>query len=127
MKSNILFILTAAIIIFLKPVYSQPVFEKEVVELESFLSLDKIYPSAEFKAALEIDIDAGWHINSNKPKEELLIPTKVWLPNDSEFKLLKTIYPEAHDYQFGFSEVPVSVWQGKVYFCLLMKANKNLS
>ena len=59
MKSNILFTLTAAIIIFLKPVYSQPVFEKEVVELESFLSLDKIYPSAEFKAALEIDIDVA--------------------------------------------------------------------
>ena len=128
MKSNILFTLTATIIIiFLKPVYSQPDFEKEVVELKSYLSLSKISPSAEFKTALEINIDAGWHINSNEPKEELLIPTKVWLPNNSEFKLLKTIYPEAHVYKFGFSEVPVSVWEGKVYFGLLMKASKNLT
>jgi len=60
---------------------------------------------------LTIVVKSGWHINSNKPNDEFLIPSEITLKGNG-LKLEKVIYPKAHELNLSFSEVPVSVYEG---------------
>ncbi len=127
MKYIKLFVLVIAIIIFTKPAYSQFGLQNEIVKIKAYQSFDKTYPAGEFKIAIETDVEETWHINSQNPKDEFLIPTTVMIDDTINFNLLKIAYPEAHDIKLGFSDTPLSVWEGKVYFGALVKAADNLS
>lgn len=106
--------------------YSQFGLQDDIVKIKSYQSFDKIYPGGEFKVAIEAVVMNTWHINSNKPKDEFLIPTTILVDDTTDFKLVKLAYPEAHDYKLDFSETPLSVWEGKVYFGALVKASMEL-
>ncbi len=84
---------------------------KDLIQLESYLSYDKVYSSSEVKLALDVSVKEGWHINSNTPKEDFLIASEVKV--NEPFKLTKVIFPEAEDLNFEFSDVPVSVFEGE--------------
>ncbi len=127
MKYIKLFVLVIAIIIFTKPAYSQFGLQNEIVKIKAYQSFDKTHPAGEFKIAIETDVEETWHINSQNPKDEFLIPTTVMIDDTINFNLLKIAYPEAHDIKLGFSDTPLSVWEGKVYFGALVKAADNLS
>jgi len=60
---------------------------------------------------LTVVVKSGWHINSNKPNDEFLIPSEITLKGNG-LKLEKVIYPKAHELNLSFSEVPVSVYEG---------------
>ncbi len=122
-----LFVLVIAIIIFTKSAYSQFGIQNEIVKIKAYQSFDKTYPASEFKIAIETDVEETWHINSQNPKDDFLIPTAVMIDDTINFNLFKIAYPEAHDIKLGFSETPLSVWEGKIYFGGLIKVADKLS
>lgn len=97
--------------------------QKDLVKIKTFQSFDKVYPGTEFKIALQTDVAEGWHINSDKPYDEYLIPTSLIIPENPNFKLVKIAYPKPHDFKFSFSESPLSVWEGSVFFGALIKVD----
>jgi thiol:disulfide interchange protein DsbD len=100
--------------------------KQDHVKIESFLSFDKVYPGSEFKLAVKTGIEDGWHINSNKPYDEYLIPTEVSIQSDNQFKITKLFYPEAYDFKFSFSENPLSVYEGEIFIAALVESPKEL-
>ena len=122
---GIVFIIT--IIILTMPAYSQFGLQNDIVKIKTYQSFDKTYPGGEFKIAIEADVEKTWHINSQNPRDEFLIPTTVMIDDTINFALLKLAFPEAHDIKLDFSDTPLSVWEGKVYFGALVKAAANLS
>ncbi len=55
----------------------------------------------------------GYHINSNKPKSELLIPTVVSLDVPTNISVAKVTYPAGEDLTFPFSpDEKLSVYTG---------------
>ncbi len=88
--------------------------------------MDKVYTGSEFKIALKVDIEKEWHINSNKPLEDYLIPSKLTIQEDQNFKLNKVVYPKAHDFKFAFSEDPLSVWEGEIIIGAIINVNENV-
>ena len=64
------------------------------------------------------------HVNSNKPSDEFLIPTNVKFTS-SNAKIIKITYPQAKFQKFGFSEKPLSIYEGRVTinFKFLIPAN----
>ena len=113
------------ILVFTTISYPQFGIKNNLVKIETFKSFDKIYPGSEIKLAVKVKIDSTWHINSNKPYDEYLIPTKLEIQN-KDFNIEKTLYPEAHDLKLAFSDNPLSVWQNDILIASLVKANKNL-
>jgi thiol:disulfide interchange protein DsbD len=105
--------------------FAQPGGNVRPVHLMSYQSFDKVYPGSEFKIAVKVMVDRGWHINSDKPKEDFLIPSQFSI-DTSNFKLSKVVYPEAHDLKLEISETPLSVWESEVYVAALVKAPENL-
>lgn len=60
---------------------------------------------------LTIIVKSGWHINSNKPNDEFLIPSEITIKGNG-LKLNKVTYPKAQELSLAFSEALVSVYEG---------------
>jgi thioredoxin:protein disulfide reductase len=87
---------------------------ENLFEGKFYTSFDKVYQGEKFQFAVKGTIKDTWHINSNKPNEDFLIPTVVKLSNDNGFTLTNITYPEAKNVEFGFSDKPVSVYEGDI-------------
>lgn len=87
--------------------------EKDLVKINYYTSFDKVYQDSELKIAAELEIAETWHINSSSPNEDFLIPSEFELKNENGITLEKVNYPEAVNVEFGFSDKPVSVYEGK--------------
>lgn len=99
----------------------------DLLSLNTYLSLDKVYSGSEFKFALKINIDEEWHINSNKPYEDYLIPTEFTIEENDIFVLSTVAYPEAHDYTFSFSDNPLSAWEGEIIIGAVITVKENVN
>ena len=120
--ANILIIL---VILFTSSALAQFGMPKDLVKIKTYQSFDKVYPGTEFKLAVEAEVAESWHINSDKPYDEYLIPTSLMIVDNQNFKLIKVAYPKPQDFKFSFSESPLSVWEGQVYFGALVQVDSS--
>jgi thioredoxin:protein disulfide reductase len=118
-------LITFIVILFTATSFAQFGVQKDLVKVKTYQSFDKVYPGTEFKLALEVQVSEGWHINSDKPYDEYLIPTSLMVRENPHFKSTKVAYPKPHDFKFSFSESPLSVWEGQVYFGALVEVDSN--
>ncbi len=62
-------------------------------------------------AKVSADLRSGYHVNSNTPADEYLIPIKLtWAK--SPFPVEQVVYPKPKLEKFDFSPQPVSVFSG---------------
>lgn len=120
-----LFVITLGLFLITSEAFAQFGLQQDHVKIKSYLSFDKIYPGSEAKLAVKVNIEDSWHINSNKPYEEYLIPTELNIQSD-HIKISKVAYPEAHDFTFDFSESPLSVYEGEIYIGSLIEVSKEI-
>ena len=74
---------------------------------------------------LRFRVDPGFHVNSNKPSSELLIPTVLTLATPENLKLLETRYPSGTPFHLaiGAGET-LDVYQGDFRVTLRVVAPK---
>ena len=94
--------------------------ENNLVKVGLYSSFDKVQKNSEIKIAIKLNIDEGWHVNSNVPNEEFLIATEVII-DSSKIEIKNIHYPKAKDVTFSFSELPVSVFEGEVFVGAIIK------
>jgi len=61
---------------------------------------------------LTATIASGWHVNSHRPSEEYLIATTAHLDPIAGVTFGEPVYPAGVPKKFGFSESPLSVYEG---------------
>lgn len=72
---------------------------------------------------LTFRVNNGFHINSNKPNSELLIPTAVKLSPPTEIMIASIKYPEGQQLTFPFSpDEKLSVYSGDFKVSALVRA-----
>ena len=99
-------------------------FDEQYVKTKVFSSFDKVQPNSEIKIAIELDILEHYHINSNKPKDEFLIPTELIIKSNNA-QVVSISYPEAKDVTFSFSDEKVSVYDGKEFIGAVLKISES--
>jgi len=85
----------------------------------------KVQVRAGATAKVEIDfrIGADFHINSNKPHSELLIPTMLRLNASDPIKISSVTYPAGQDMSFPFAPMDkLSVYSGDFAITTAVKA-----
>src|SRR3989304_3220983 len=117
--------LLIAVLILTGSAFAQFGLKQDHVKIKSYLSFDKVYPASEVKLAVKVNIEDTWHINSNKPYEDYLIPSELNI-DTTYFKLTNTVYPKPHDFKFDFSENALSVYQGEIYIGALIETSKEI-
>lgn len=100
---------------------SQPA--ASLVKPTTFVSLDAVPQGKEFEAAVVVDIEKGYHMNSNKPSEAYLIATTLTPQPPAGFKVVDTLYPAGKKIKFQFSETPLDVYSGSVTVKLKLAAD----
>lgn len=99
---------------------------QKIVKIKLENGQKKVQRNSQLKIAVKVSVENGWHINSDKPHEDFLIPTKV-VSTDKRFPLATTGFPKAEDITLGFSDKPVSVFEGDIVINLLINIDKELS
>jgi hypothetical protein len=65
------------------------------------------------KVNLQFEVSRGFHINSNQPRSESLVPTTLALQPPADMLIGKLSYPEGQDYRTEWAtEGPLSVYAG---------------
>ena len=80
----------------------------------SIPSKGDISPGTPFNVEVQLALAEGWHINANPPSLDLLIPTTVSISPDAPVEILSVTYPEGQPFHAGFSEQPISVYEGNI-------------
>lgn len=63
-----------------------------------------------FTAVLKVEIEDGYHTNSDRPFQEWLIPTTV---KGEGLTVLKIDFPHAEEMELEFSDEPLSLFEGR--------------
>lgn len=80
-----------------------------------------VKPGAEVEIPLHIRIRSGYHINSDQPAEDYLIPTQiVW--DAAPLQVVRVEYPDAEIVRYPFSEKPLSVYSGEIEIVTVLRA-----
>lgn len=69
-------------------------------------------PGGTARLAATITVEAGWHVNSDKPTLEYLIPTKLEVTLPGGWAPAEVNYPAAKMQKFAFQDEPLSVFDG---------------
>lgn len=99
----------------------------KVVKIRPEQSVYKVKQGSSFQVAVIIDIDGGYHINSNRPAEDFLIPTALKLGALNGLRAGAVRYPKAKIQKFPFSETPMSVYEGRAVLRFTARALPSLS
>ena len=72
--------------------------------------------------SLTFHVAGGYHINSNQPKSEFLIPTALKVEATTDIVIGKTTYPEGHDMSFAFApDEKLNVYTGDFKLDVLVR------
>jgi DsbC/DsbD-like thiol-disulfide interchange protein len=77
------------------------------------------------KLEIRFRVNPGYHINSNKPKSELLIPTAVQFAPAENISVGKIAYPAGEEFALAFDpKEKLDVYTGDVLFSVPVTAAK---
>ena len=68
--------------------------------------------NAAVQAKIPVTVDAGYHVNSNTPSEDYLIPLKVVWTAKGALEGGELVYPKPSMEKYEFSAKPLSVFTG---------------
>ncbi|MBI1950746.1 MAG: thioredoxin family protein [Acidobacteria bacterium] len=71
-----------------------------------------VRPGQAITISLRLDIAPGWHVNSNTPSLEYLIPTKIEFPDAGAVLVDQVVYPAGHLVTLKFADTRLSVYEG---------------
>ena len=94
----------------------------KVVKVSPGESVYKVKRGGAAQIAVIIDVDEGYHINSNRPAEKYLIATSLKIERAPGLSASPVIYPKAKLQKFEFSKKPLSVFEGKTVLKLTARA-----
>jgi thiol:disulfide interchange protein DsbD len=89
-------------------------FQQEVLTVKVYGSADRVPAGIDFLIALVVEIDPPWHINSNKPLEDIYRATRVSYKPLDMVSFGKVYYPEGEVKSFDFSETGLSVYEKQI-------------
>ena len=88
---------------------------QDILSGKLFLPAKQLKIRQSYDLLIELDIKEGWHINSNQPLEEFLIPTEITFDSQEEISFGRVQYGEPELKKFPFSEMNLSIYEGIVY------------
>jgi hypothetical protein len=86
----------------------------------------QLHPGASTNVEMDFRVGSNFHINSNQPKSNLLIPTVLKLDAQQPLKVAALHYPPGEEQTFPFSpKEKLSVYSGDFAIDVVLKAAPN--
>jgi len=81
------------------------------VELTPLAEADGVYPGTALKVALEVALPDGVHMQSNRPRDPLLIPTRIVAAPPAGVVVSDVLYPPPTDFAQAGQSAPLAVFE----------------
>lgn len=91
-----------------------------------FTDKEIVAPNSVVRLAINVKMDEPWHINSNKPLDEFLIPTQLKFEENPHIQIKRIIYPPAKMLKLSFSDEPLSVFETQFYIGIELETKENI-
>jgi len=104
--------------------HGQSFYDLNFMSVSGKASPEKTTPGSTIEVLVTAEIEPEYHINSNKPTEEYLIPTALKFEPIENATYGEINYPEPEMATFSFSEEELSVYQGDVTFSVKLMLSK---
>ncbi|HJQ24084.1 MAG TPA: protein-disulfide reductase DsbD domain-containing protein [Blastocatellia bacterium] len=98
-----------------------------VIKVRPEHSSYKVKAGAATPLAVVVEINDGYHINSNRPADKNLIATALKFDRVAGLTVSPVVYPRAKMQKFEFSPRPLSVFEGKAVFKMTARALSSLA
>src|SRR5882757_4458071 len=101
--------------------------QKQFVTVDSVPTVTLV-PGKPGKVEIRFRVNSGYHINSNKPHSELLIPTTVQFAPSDKITVGKVSYPAGEEFALKFSPTEkLDVYTGDVLVTAPVTAAKGVA
>jgi thiol:disulfide interchange protein DsbD len=106
--------------------YSKPAPQSSAdVNVSGSIAPDKLKKGRIARATVVLDIPSGLHVQSNRPLDKFLVPTKLDVETPSGMNVGRISYPRALTRKLKFSKNNVAVYEGRtaIRFNVTVPAN----
>lgn len=83
------------------------------VDVEIVKSQNVVPAGTSSQFAILLNLEQGWKVNSDQPRQDFLIGTQLSISNSDELTATGFQYPNPKTYNFEFSPEPVDVFEGE--------------
>lgn len=97
------------------------------VNIEVKKSQNVIPAGTSAQAAVLINLEEGWKVNSDQPRQDFLIGTQLSITNTDELTATGFQYPNPKTYTFEFSPEPVDVFEGEAPIVFSIFASESIA
>ena len=101
---------TSILVLLCAPV-SAALGQPPTVTIQSVVETSGVHPATTARVGLEVTLDPGFHVNSNTPLDEFLIPTVLTLAPPEGFVLEGVAFPDAIHLEQEGAESPLAVFE----------------
>jgi len=95
-------------------------FDEERVQAAAVVGASPVVQGQTIRAAVEIQVGRGFHINANPASEDFLIATGVSIDVPG-IEVVGVFYPDPLERTFGFWPEQLKVWEGDVVAGVLLR------
>lgn len=89
--------------------------KEKIIGAKVISSFEKLQAGKSNRISIELTIKEPWHVNSDKPAEDYLIPTLINFDQNETVTFGRISYPKPEIKTFEFSDNPLAVYEGTVY------------
>lgn len=89
--------------------------EQPILQAQLILPAEQLSGQNSYQVLVQMDIAPTWHINSNQPLEDFLIPTEIFFDETAGISFGKIQYEKPDLRRFAFSENDMAVYEHRVY------------
>jgi DsbC/DsbD-like thiol-disulfide interchange protein len=80
-------------------------------EVSPLVDADAVHAGSTFRVALQVSLPDGLHVQSNQPRDPLLIPTALTIEPTAGVTVVEVAYPEPTDFAQAGQQQPLSVFE----------------
>lgn len=107
-------LLLVALLLFPATFYSNPLTQSAAdINVSGWVKPDKIKRARSAQGNVVMEIPAGLHVQSNRPLDKFLVPTKLEIEAPQGVRVGSVIYPRALMRNLKFSKGKVAVFEGR--------------
>ncbi len=101
-------------------------------ELSPLVEIETVTPGSEVRVALKVQLPEGYHMNSNKPRDPMLIPVVLTVPAPDQqlpagISVKEIVFPKASDLQQRGADQPLSVFEHEFAIGAVLKVDAGVA
>lgn len=97
------------------------------IALEPVLAATGVHPGQTLQAAIQAELEPGYHVNAHKPLESFLIPTTLTFTEPEGITVQEVVYPEPIMLAIGGLDTPLAVLEERFILGVAFAVDGNVA